>query len=197
LDLLRDPVASASHFLMAGLAVVATLFLVRLAGDRPRRLSVLVFGLCMIAVYSASGLYHALRLPPAELRVYQRIDMSAIYLMIAGTCTPVACIMLRGRFRMSLLTGVWLLALVGIGSGSVAVAPAAMLSDIVPDHASATAVGVFRFFGDLGFVFGPLVAGVTANAIGFKGAFALMALPLLVTLALVARTPETLARQSA
>jgi MFS family permease len=90
-----------------------------------------------------------------------------------------------------------LLALVGIGSGSVAVAPAAMLSDIVPEHASATAVGVFRFFGDLGFVFGPLVAGVTANAVGFKGAFALMAVPLLVTLALVARTPETLARQPA
>jgi len=90
-----------------------------------------------------------------------------------------------------------LLALVGIGSGSVAVAPAAMLSDIVPDHASATAVGVFRFFGDLGFVFGPLVAGVTANLVGFKGAFALMALPLVVTLALVARTPETLASTSA
>ena len=90
-----------------------------------------------------------------------------------------------------------LLALVGIGSGSVAVAPAAMLSDIVPEHASATAVGVFRFFGDLGFVFGPLVAGVTANLAGFKGAFALMAVPLIVTLALVARTPETLARQPA
>jgi predicted membrane channel-forming protein YqfA (hemolysin III family) len=53
LDLLRDPVASASHFLMAGLAVVATLFLVRFAGDRGRRLSVLVFGLCMIALYAS------------------------------------------------------------------------------------------------------------------------------------------------
>jgi len=116
LDQLRDPVASASHFLMAGLAVVATLFLVRWAGDRTRRLSVLVFGVCMIALYSASGLYHALRLPPDELRVYQRIDMSAIYLMIAGTCTLVAGILLRGRFRTVLLTGIWLLALIGIGS---------------------------------------------------------------------------------
>lgn len=115
-DLLRDPVASASHFLMAGLAVVATLVLVRLADDRGRRLCVLVFGLCMIALYSASGLYHALRLPPAELRVYQRLDMSAIFLMIAGTCTPVAGILLTGRFRIALLSGVWLLAWIGIGS---------------------------------------------------------------------------------
>src|SRR5690242_2545078 len=126
LDLLRDPFASASHFLMAGLAVVATLFLVRFAGDRGRRLSVLVFGLCMIALYAASGLYHALRLPPAELRVFQRIDMSAIFLMIAGTCTPVAGILLRGRFRAVLLAGIWLLA--GIGISALWLRPK-------PDHA--------------------------------------------------------------
>jgi len=90
-------------------------------------------------VYSASGLYHALRLPPAELRVYQRIDMSAIYLMIAGTCTPVACILLRGRFRMSLLTGVWLLALVGIGS---------LWALPKPDHS--VLVGIYLGMGWLG-----------------------------------------------
>jgi MFS transporter, DHA1 family, multidrug resistance protein len=88
-----------------------------------------------------------------------------------------------------------LMALLGIGSGTVAVTPAAMLSDIVPEHESGTAVGVFRFFGDLGFVFGPLVAGVTASAFGFKAAFALMAVPVLVALALVVRTPETLERK--
>lgn len=140
MDLLRDPVASASHFLMAGLAVVATLFLVRIAGSNlTRRPSVLVFGLCTIAVYSASGLYHALRLPPAELRVFQRLDMSAIYLMIAGTCTPVAGILLRGRFRAILLSGVWILALVGIGS--LWVVPK-------PDHA--VLVGTYLGMGWLG-----------------------------------------------
>jgi hemolysin III len=125
---------------MAGLAVVATLFMVRIAGsNRTRRLSVLVFGLCTIAVYSASGFYHALRLPPAELRVFQRLDMSAIYLMIAGTCTPVAGILLRGRFRAILLTGVWILALVGIGS--LWVVPK-------PDHA--VLVGTYLGMGWLG-----------------------------------------------
>jgi MFS family permease len=85
-------------------------------------------------------------------------------------------------------------ALLGVGSGSVAVAPAAMLSDVVPERRSGVAVGVFRFFGDLGFVFGPLVAGASAGAFGFKSAFALMALPVAVALALVLWTPETLKR---
>jgi MFS family permease len=87
-----------------------------------------------------------------------------------------------------------MMAVMGVGSGLVAVAPAAMLSDIVPERRSGTAVGVFRFFGDLGFVFGPLVAGASAGAFGFKVAFALMALPIAVALALVLWTPETLKR---
>ena len=117
MELLRDPVSSASHFLMSGIAVVATLFLVRFAGrDRSKRISVLVFGLSMVLLYAASGLYHALKLPPDQLRLYQKIDMSAIFLLIAGTVTPVAVVLLRGRFRTALLTGVWLFAALGIVS---------------------------------------------------------------------------------
>lgn len=53
-------------------------------------------------------------------------------------------------------------------------------------------MGVFRFCGDLGFVLGPLVAGVTASSLGFKGAFGVVAIPVLVALVFVLRTPETL-----
>ena len=59
----------------------------------------LVFGLSMVALYTASGVYHALRLPPDRLCVYQKIDMSAVFCLIAGTVTPVAVVLLRGRFR--------------------------------------------------------------------------------------------------
>jgi MFS family permease len=72
-----------------------------------------------------------------------------------------------------------------------------MLSDVVPDQRSATAVGLFRFAGDLGFTLGPLVAGIAAGAFGFRGAFAIMAAPVLVALALAARTPETLRKTAA
>jgi DHA1 family multidrug resistance protein-like MFS transporter len=89
-----------------------------------------------------------------------------------------------------------MLALMGIGSGAVAVVPGAMLSDVVPSGRSGTAVGVFRFFGDLGFIFGPLVAGVGASALGFRWAFALTALPLVLAVGLAARTGETLRRNA-
>jgi DHA1 family multidrug resistance protein-like MFS transporter len=85
-----------------------------------------------------------------------------------------------------------LLVIAGLTSGATAATPSAMLSDVVPDSGSGTAVGVFRFFGDLGFVLGPLVAGVSTSAFGFRWAFAIMAVPVLVALALVIWTPETL-----
>jgi hemolysin III len=117
LESLRDPVSSASHFLTAFLAVVVTLFLVRWTrGDVVRRLCVLVFGVSAVVLYTASGLFHALKLPPEELRLYQRIDMSAIYLLIAGSSTPMAALLIRGRFRTALLAGQWLFAAAGIAA---------------------------------------------------------------------------------
>src|SRR6266571_2634753 len=52
-----------------------------------------------------------------------------------------------------------LMAGLGLGSGIAGVPPGAMLSDVAPGQRSGTAVGIFRFAGDLGFVLGPLVAG--------------------------------------
>jgi MFS family permease len=87
-----------------------------------------------------------------------------------------------------------LVAGLGFASGAAAGAPAAMLSDVAPGHGSGTAVGVFRFAGDLGFMLGPFVAGVSAGALGFRGAFAIMAIPAVISVAFALRTQETLDR---
>jgi DHA1 family multidrug resistance protein-like MFS transporter len=87
-----------------------------------------------------------------------------------------------------------LVAVLGFSSGAAAGAPAAMLSDVAPGRGSGTAVGVFRFAGDLGFMLGPFVAGVSVSAFGFKGAFAVMAIPAIVSVAFALRTKETLHR---
>jgi MFS family permease len=84
------------------------------------------------------------------------------------------------------------LALLGLASGAAGVPPAAVLSDVVERERSGTAVGVFRFFGDLGFTIGPLVAGLSAGALGFRGAFALAAVPTALALVVVIRSAETL-----
>jgi hemolysin III len=112
---LRDPVASSTHFFTSFWAIFATLVLWRLTrGDWVRRLSVTVFGLSMVILYAASGLFHALNLPRPELRPYQMIDQSAIYILIAGTCTPIMTMLLTGSLRKWLLIGIWALAVAGV-----------------------------------------------------------------------------------
>jgi MFS family permease len=89
------------------------------------------------------------------------------------------------------------LAALGICSGYAGVPPAAMLSDVSPPEAAGTAIGAFRFFGDVGFLGGPAAAGYAASALGFEAAFAIAAIPTVLALAAVARTRETLGRAGA
>jgi len=82
--------------------------------------------------------------------------------------------------------------LLGVASGFAGVPPAPMLSDVSPEELKGSAVAVFRFVGDLGFVFGPLVAGWAANAYGFGASFAISALPAVLALGLVLSIRETM-----
>ncbi len=82
----------------------------------------------------------------------------------------------------------------GVASGLAGVPPAAVLSDVVPQEKSGTGVGVFRFAGDLAFFLAPGLAGLLAEAFGFKSAFALSTIPMIIVLVIVLMTPETLRR---
>lgn len=72
-----------------------------------------IFGTTLLLLYGASTLYHALPAPRAK-RVFRVLDHAAIYLLIAGTYTPFALGVLRGRWGWSLLGAVWTLAAIGI-----------------------------------------------------------------------------------
>lgn len=114
---LRDPVSSTSHLLTALWAVYATLVMMRLTARRPERMGpLLVYGVSMVLLFVASGTYHGLHYnSPEERRFYQKLDMSAVYLLIAGTYTPVLAIVLTGAWRKWFLRMVWLMATAGIG----------------------------------------------------------------------------------
>jgi DHA1 family multidrug resistance protein-like MFS transporter len=107
---------------------------------------------------------------------------------LAGLAVATAVL---GLAPTPLLLGV-LLAVLGVMSGAAGVPPGAMLSDVAPARSSGTAVGVFRFCGDLGFTLGPVLAGWAIPVLGFRWAFVLAAVPTAVALALILRTPETL-----
>jgi len=71
-----------------------------------------VYGVTLVLLYLASTLYHGLPLSRAKV-IFQSLDHSAIYLLIAGTYTPFALVPLRGPWGWSLLGIVWGLALNG------------------------------------------------------------------------------------
>ncbi len=72
-----------------------------------------VFGTMLFLLYLASTVYHAL--PPSRAKaVCQRLDHAAIYLLIAGTYTPMALGPLRGPWGYAMLGVIWALALCGV-----------------------------------------------------------------------------------
>ena len=73
-----------------------------------------IYGVSLVLLYTASALYHSLRVSPRSADRLMRFDHSAIYLLIAGTYTPVCLITLRGPLGWSLFGVEWGLALVGI-----------------------------------------------------------------------------------
>jgi hemolysin III len=95
------------------LSLPGTLVLWRLSrGDRLKRIGVSIFGLTLALCYAGSWLYHSV---PASLTPpFATADHIGIYLLIAGTVTPIALVVLRGWWRIGLLGGIWGLALVGI-----------------------------------------------------------------------------------
>lgn len=113
---LRDPVSSLSHLATALWAVFATLLMLRLTPpDRGRRAAVLVYGTTMVLLFLASGLFHGLHFETQEQRrLFQKIDQSAVYLLIAGTNTPPIVILLAGAWRRLCLRLVWGCALAGV-----------------------------------------------------------------------------------
>jgi MFS family permease len=85
-----------------------------------------------------------------------------------------------------------LMGLLGLASGVAGMPAGAMLADIAPGR-SGTAVGIFRFAGDLGFTLAPVVVGSAASTLGFRPAFWVAAVPVALALLLALRMPETLA----
>ncbi|WP_133500330.1 PAQR family membrane homeostasis protein TrhA [Cognatilysobacter terrigena] len=105
-----------THGLGAIAALAAGSVLITLAavwGDGWQLASAIVFGVCLLLLYLASTLYHAIRNPVAKARL-KVLDHCAIYLLIAGTYTPFTLIDLRGRWGWSLFAAIWTLAIAGI-----------------------------------------------------------------------------------
>ncbi len=113
----KDPVSGFTHLLGALLSVVGLILLVIYAvrnGTVWHIISFSIFGASLILLYTASSLYHLLPLSDKGSVILRKIDHMMIYVLIAGTYTPVCLVPLRGGWGWSLLCSIWGIAMVGI-----------------------------------------------------------------------------------
>ena len=112
---LREPVSGLTHLAGVLLALIGLIVLLTRAAGRVDQLVAFgVFGLSLIALYSASALYHLLPVSPAATARLRRLDHMTIFILIAGTYTPVCVLALEGSWRAGLLGLIWTLALGGV-----------------------------------------------------------------------------------
>ena len=98
--------------LLALPAVIVLLVYASLKGDPLRIISFSVYGVSLVLLYVISTLYHGSN--GGKKRLLQRLDHIAIYLLIAGSYTPITLVVLNGAWGWSLFGVVWTLAVVGI-----------------------------------------------------------------------------------
>lgn len=112
---LKEPVNGLTHLITA-LAFIpgAILLLTRADGDTPKQASLLIFGLSLILMFSASAAYHLLVLSPEKTVWMRRMDHTAIFLLIAGSYTPIVFNVFTGSWRSGMLIAIWAIAAVGI-----------------------------------------------------------------------------------
>jgi hemolysin III len=114
----REPISGLSHLAGVILSLVGLAVLLVLSwGDAWRSASFALYGVTLVLLYTASTLYHSLHVGPRWLARLKAFDHSAIYVLIAGTYTPVVLVTLRDHspvWSWTLFGLVWGFALVGI-----------------------------------------------------------------------------------
>lgn len=104
---LHDPVSSLSHLTAAVAAVGAAWAMHRKGrGDAARTASLWVFSVAVLFLFTMSGVYHGLN-PGPWRALFRRLDYAAIWIMIAGSATPVHTLLLRGHWRWGLTALFW------------------------------------------------------------------------------------------
>jgi hemolysin III len=112
---LREPVNGLSHLAAAAAALIGLGVLLLLGREEPQKMvSLLIYGLSLVLMFSASAAYHLLWSGHKLNGFLRRLDHSAIYLLIAGTYTPICLHFFSGFWREQLLWIIWSMAGTGI-----------------------------------------------------------------------------------
>ncbi len=111
---LKEPFSAISHYVGAGAALSGLMYLMYVVWNHTVAVvSFAIYGACLILLYVASGIYHSVE---TRSKWLQRLDHMAIYLMIAGTYTPLCLLAVKGATGYAMLAAEWTMALIGIAA---------------------------------------------------------------------------------
>lgn len=114
---IKDPGSAITHFIGMLMAIFAAIPLLIKAVHEPSRIylfSLTVFALSMILLYAASTTYHTLDLSERVNTILKKIDHMMIFILIAGSYTPICLLVLKGKTGTMMLALVWGIAIIGI-----------------------------------------------------------------------------------
>jgi hemolysin III len=100
-----------SALAISGLSILVTVAV--LQGDPWKVFSFSIYGITLVLLYSLSTIYHGVQNPRIKA-ILQKLDHNAIYLLIAGSYTPITLVTLRGPWGWTLFGLIWSLALLGV-----------------------------------------------------------------------------------
>lgn len=113
----REPVSGFTHLFGVVLSIIGLISLIihsNVNESLSRILIFSIFGCSLILLYSASSIYHLSYFKESIIKILRKIDHSMIFVLIAGTYTPICLIALKNIWGLSLLIGIWLFAVAGI-----------------------------------------------------------------------------------
>lgn len=115
----RDPVSCLTHFCAALLSLLGTAALAfqLIAGggaDSRKTISVMVFGCSLVALYGCSSLYHFVKTTPERTLRLRKLDHAMIYVLIAGTYTPILLCYLEGAKALWMTALIWGIGILGV-----------------------------------------------------------------------------------
>ena len=114
---IREPGSAITHYIGMLLSLIAAaplLVKAEISGIPSALTAMGIFILTMILLYAASTVYHTLDVKAGVLKIFRKLDHMMIFVLIAGTYTPICLLVLKGRVGMIMLALVWGIAVVGM-----------------------------------------------------------------------------------
>ncbi len=104
----REPLNSLTHLFGIILSAVAMIVMLVKTETMTATISVIIFGVSLLLLYSASTIYHGIKASPTVISWLRKVDHAMIFVLIAGTYTPFCLIPLRDSIGIPLLIAIWL-----------------------------------------------------------------------------------------